>query len=83
MVSQAAAKGIFFAQSNLGRLYENGQGVPQDYVVAHMWYNLAASRETIPSQRDWVVERRELLAAKMTPTQIAEAQRIADEWLPK
>ncbi len=31
-------------QYNLGVMYKNGQGVPQDHVQAHMWYNLAASR---------------------------------------
>lgn len=30
------------AQYRLGTMYSNGQGVPQDYVQAHMWYNLAA-----------------------------------------
>ena len=28
----------------LGRLYVQGLGVPQDYVQAHKWFNLAASR---------------------------------------
>ena len=27
----------------LGVMYENGEGVPQDYVQAHMWLNLSAS----------------------------------------
>ena len=27
----------------LGGMYEKGEGVPQDYVQAHKWYNLAAS----------------------------------------
>ena len=26
----------------LGRLYAQGLGAPQDYVLAHMWFNLAA-----------------------------------------
>ncbi len=41
---KAADKGLFVAQFLLGEMYENGQGVPQDYVQAHMWFNLAASR---------------------------------------
>ena len=28
----------------LGRSYLQGLGAPQDYVLAHMWFNLAASR---------------------------------------
>ena len=31
------------AQNNLGLMYRNGRGVPQDYVSAHMWLNLAAA----------------------------------------
>ena len=27
-------------------MYVNGTGVPEDYVRAHMWFNLAASRST-------------------------------------
>ena len=29
-----------------GVMYDQGQGVPQDYVEAHKWINLAASRVT-------------------------------------
>jgi len=36
-----AEQGDANAQSNLGVMYEKGQGVPQDYVRAHMWHNLS------------------------------------------
>jgi TPR repeat protein len=75
----AADQGHAEAQVNLGRMYANGRGVPQDYVQAHMWYNLAASRTT-GEARDSAVEFRDNLADLMTPTQIAEAQRLAHEW---
>jgi len=65
-------------------MYEHGQGVPQDYVSAHMWLNLAAtSRATDPAARDEAAKERDMLAAKMTPAQIAEAQRLASELKPK
>ena len=32
------------AQFNVGLLYENGQGVPQDYVQARQWYSNAAAQ---------------------------------------
>ncbi len=64
-------------------MYEKGQGVPQDYVQAHMWYNLAASHFAPGSDRDRAVKNRDILAAKMTPAQIAEAQRLARKWKPK
>jgi len=37
-----AELGIATAQFNLGLLYANGQGVPQDYVQARHWYEKAA-----------------------------------------
>ena len=59
-------------------MYANGEGMPQDYVQAQMWFNLAAAQgaEQARRNRDWVAQR-------MTPGQIAEAQRLAREWKPK
>ena len=67
----AADQGDFGAQNNLGHMYEHGLGVPQDYIQAHMWYNLAG-----------YAGFRDRLAEKMSPMQIAEAQRLAREWKP-
>ena len=70
----AAEKGFIGAQINLGSMYAQGQGVAQDYVRAHMWYNLAAV-----SGDSSAVKNRDIVAAKMTPQQIAEAQKLARE----
>ena len=40
-----AKQGNASAQSNLGVMYENGDGVPQDYPIAVKWYSLAAEQE--------------------------------------
>ena len=73
-----AEQGDSYAQHNLGVLYANGQGVLQDFVQAHMWYNLAAANgDTFGG------ELRDALALQMTPAQIAEAQKLAWEWKPK
>ena len=40
----AAEQGDAAARFNLGLVYAIGVGVPQDYVQAHKWINLAASR---------------------------------------
>jgi hypothetical protein len=56
--------------------------VPQDYVQAHMWFNLAASRAPA-SERDEAIKMRNIAASRMTPAQIAEAQKLAREWKPK
>jgi TPR repeat protein len=73
-----AEQGDSTAQAALGLLYEKGRGVPQDYVRAHMWYNLAAANGDKAG-----AEFRDDLARKMTPAQIAEAQKLAREWKPK
>ena len=41
---QAADAGLDTAAYNLGTLYFNGQGFPQDYAKAHPWFEEAASR---------------------------------------
>ena len=68
----AAEQGEAVAQHYLGLLYEQGQGVPRNPVSAHMWVNLAAAK-------GWALsaELRERIASRMTPEQIAQAQRRA------
>ena len=80
---KAAEQGHARSQSNLGALYSAGQGVPRDYVQAHMWFNLAASREDERHVRDSIVKNRDRVAKLMTLAQIAEAQRLAQDWKPK
>jgi len=78
----AAVQGYASAQNNLGVMYRKGQGVAQDYIQAHLWYNLAAS-ELTDDDRERAVKNRDLMAEKMTSEQIVEAQRLAREWKPK
>jgi hypothetical protein len=80
---KAAEQGEPSAQNNLGFMYGKGRGVPPDYVQAHMWYNLAVSRYRPGADRDMAVKNRYIVAAKMTPAQIAEARRLTREWKPK
>jgi hypothetical protein len=75
----AAEQGVALAQTNLGLMYANGEGVPQDYVQAHLWFNLAASRLT-GEERERAVRGRDLVAGRMTPAALNEAQRLAREW---
>ena len=77
----AAEQGEARAQFNLGVMYDNGRGVPQDYVQAHKWFNIAASSAEA-DDREKSAASRNLVAARMTPRQIAEAQRLAREWRP-
>jgi uncharacterized protein len=74
---KAADQGQINSQAVLASLYELGWGVPQDYVKAHKWANLAAAA----GAKD-AIEFRDKTAARMTPAQIAEAQKLAREWKP-
>ena len=80
---RAADLGDAQAQYNLGVSYAEG-GEP-DNVRAHMWFNLAAAHfpTSDTSDRNAAAKERDLVAAKMTPQQIAEALRLAREWQPK
>ena len=71
----AADQGEALAQTKIGIMYDDGQGVPHDFVQAHKWYNLAATNGDKPA-----AELRDALAKQMTPAQIAEAQKLAQEW---
>ena len=61
----------------LGLMYVNGQGVPQDFVLAYMWLNLSATQGFQSA-----IKNRDIVARRMTPAQIAEAQKLAREWKP-
>jgi type II secretory pathway predicted ATPase ExeA/TPR repeat protein len=63
---------------NLGEMYAEGIGVPQDNVTAYMWHMLA---ELSGETRSRVA--RERLARSMTADQKSEAQARASEWLRK
>jgi hypothetical protein len=81
----AASHGHARSQLNLGAMYANGEGVPRDYVEAYKWLNLAAANLP-PSQsesRELAVNSRDQIAARMTPAQVAEAQKLAKAWKPE
>ncbi len=78
-----AEQGDADSQNNLGVLYHHGQGVPQDYVQAHMWFNLSAAGLPPGKDLDRAAENRDFVAELMTPAQIAEAQRRAGKWRPR
>ena len=73
-----ARQGVAQAQYNLGLMYGKGQGVPQDYVLAHLWFNLAAAQGNEVASKN-----RDIIAENMTPADISEAQKLAREWKPK
>jgi TPR repeat protein len=78
----AAEQGIAAAQYRVGAAYYTGKGVPQDFVMAHCWFNLAAAFGDADN-RGQFLKARDLVASRMVPAQIADAQRMARDWRPK
>jgi len=79
----AAEQGYPDAQVLLAFAYAIGEGVPEDYVAAHMWVNLAAAKLPPGKARNAALQLRDQVADKMTPAQITDAQKLARDWKPK
>jgi TPR repeat protein len=79
-IAEAHASVRSFAQAEdmytLGLIYSTGQGGALELVKAHMWFNLAAARGS-----DAAKEARREVADMMSASEIAEAQKLAREWL--
>ena len=77
-----AEQGDVDAQFALGIKYDLGEtvgvttGVPEDKVLAYMWYNIAAAQGNEIAQ-----DNKDIIEGLMTREQIAEAQRLSTEWL--
>ncbi len=68
----------------LGCMYARGARVPQDYVLAHMWFDIAAgdaAGDTVRQNRS--MDKRDSIAKKMTPAEIKEAKKLARDWMKK
>ena len=76
--TKAAEQGYTYAQTNLGFMYGMGQGLVQDYKSAHMWFNIAAANGYSDA-----VKGRDIVAKRMTASQIEKAQDMAREWMAK
>jgi TPR repeat protein len=77
---RAAEQGDVDAQIALGLAYANGIGVVQDYIEADKWFNIAASRAHSAEELADILTRHHKIAHMMTSYQIAEAQKLAQEW---
>jgi uncharacterized protein len=71
-------QGFARAQFGLGAMYDQGKGVPQDLIYAHMWFNIAASSGDKDASKG-----RDITAKEMTASQIAKAQELARECIRK
>ena len=68
----SSSQGNAQAQKIYGLMYASGRGVTQDYVRAHMWLNISASSGYKNAEANL-----DIVAKKMTPTQIEKAQEMA------
>ncbi|NKB49236.1 MAG: sel1 repeat family protein [Alphaproteobacteria bacterium] len=73
---KAAEQNFTLAQYSLAYMYQAGSGVPKDRVRALMWFTIAARLgDTYADGVRW------LAGTHMAPGKIAEAERLAGEWL--
>lgn len=80
---RAAMQGCFEAYAATAQMYEGGLGTMPDPGKAYMWYNIAAAQLPQGKERREMVERREKVAAAMTPAQIEAAQKRSLQFAPK
>ncbi|MEX0583492.1 MAG: hypothetical protein WD185_07470 [Sneathiella sp.] len=73
---QSADKGIADDQFRAGLLFSTGDGVSQDLVTAHKWFNLAAMNGIEEAR-----ENRAEISLDMSAQEIAKAQKMAREWI--
>jgi TPR repeat protein len=69
---------INHAMYNLGAMYNNGDGVIQDFVRAYMWMNIAASQG-----HENAVLGRDMVQNNMTPSQVEKAKQLARDCVAK
>jgi TPR repeat protein len=60
--------GSVTAMANLGNMYEVGAGVEQSYILAHQWYNLAASNGDLTAR-----ENKKIIEKFMSADEVSSA----------
>ena len=73
---RCAEQGHANSQYALGYVYANGDGVPEDQVLAYMWWNLSAAQGN-----ELAREIKDLIEQRMTREQIGDADRLSREWI--
>jgi uncharacterized protein len=75
---RSAEQGYTEAQHNLGAMYGTGQGLRRDYVEAYKWLNICSAKGNTGC-----TTQRDLVAKKLKPAQVSQAQRLASEFAPR
>lgn len=79
---KAAERAYAPALHELAQAYATGRGVPADDVEAYLWIDLAAFRAR-GALREQCLAERDALARRMSPEQVAQAERRGVEWKKK
>ena len=74
----AAEQGVTPAQYWLGLMYLDGYGVVKNYTESYKWLNIVVAKGFEDAR-----EPRDNLEERMNSDQIAEAQKLAREWMDK
>ncbi len=82
MFEASAQQGYFAAFAPTAQMYVQGLGVPAEPAKAYYWYNIAAAQLPDSIERTEMMERREAVAASMTPAQVEAAQKRANLFKP-
>jgi len=81
---RAADQGVPGAQLALGVMYASGGALPKDGMQAYLWLTLAANRfAPKTTEHETALKFRGQVAVTLSTEQVAEAERLADEWQPK
>jgi len=76
-LEKAAQSGNVPAQVLLSEMYATGRGVPGNTAAAYMWINLASAWD------DRARRSRDHVEAAILPTEVAEGQKMAHDWMMK
>ena len=73
-IARLQNRGVAIAQNNLGYMYYNGLGVPQDYIQAYAWFQLAAEGGLEEATTEHMAVR-----GKMNSKELEEARKLVKE----
>ena len=75
---KAAEQGYAEAQTMLGIMYHDGDGVPQDYAEAYYWLDLGTAGKS--SHTEQAAKFRDESASHLTPADLSREQERARKW---
>jgi len=78
---RAAEQGYAPAENVIGLCYSKGKGVKQDYVEAYKWFDLAVAQSGEHNNDARI--NLSMAERAMTPDQIAQGQKLAQEFKPR